>query len=58
MREVVVEVPAPPVAPGDYRACEVCLGRGLVGRYGTTPHGGHRLHLHADDGTAVRGLTV
>ncbi|WP_327342784.1 hypothetical protein [Streptomyces europaeiscabiei] len=33
VREITVEVPAPPLPPGSYTECEVCVGRGIRDRY-------------------------
>ncbi|MFC8015443.1 hypothetical protein [Streptomyces cinereoruber] len=37
VREITVEVPAPPLPPGSYTECEVCVGRGMRDRYGQVP---------------------
>src|SRR6476661_782504 len=34
VREITVEVPAPPLPAGSYTECEVCVGRGMRDRYG------------------------
>jgi len=37
VREITVEVPAPPLPKGSYTECEVCVGRGMTDRYGQSP---------------------
>ncbi|MFD0474613.1 hypothetical protein ACFQ0B_45045 [Nonomuraea thailandensis] len=37
IREITVEVPAPPLPAGSYTECEVCVGRGMRDRYGQVP---------------------
>ncbi|MGW0670656.1 hypothetical protein [Streptomyces sp. NPDC002746] len=45
IREVTVEVPAPPLPAGSYTECEVCVGRGMRDRYGQVPAAVGRLVL-------------
>jgi hypothetical protein len=55
IREITVEVPAPPLPAGSYTECEVCVGRGMRDRYGQVPAATEQLRLV--DG-AGRGMTV
>ncbi|MFJ3921581.1 hypothetical protein [Streptomyces sp. NPDC090022] len=41
----ITEVPAPPLPPGSYTECEVCVGRGMRDRYGQVPAAVERLVL-------------
>ncbi len=45
IREITVQVPAPPLPAGSYTECEVCVGRGLVDRYGQVPAAAEQLRL-------------
>lgn len=45
VREITVEVPAPPLPAGSYTECEVCVGRGMRDRYGQVPAAAERLAL-------------
>ncbi|MFF3159258.1 hypothetical protein [Streptomyces sp. NPDC057910] len=45
VREITVEVPAPPLPAGSYTECEVCVGRGMRDRYGQVPAAAERLVL-------------
>lgn len=45
VREITVEVPAPPLPAGSYTECEVCVGRGMSDRYGQVPAAAERLEL-------------
>ncbi|MGW0931852.1 hypothetical protein [Streptomyces sp. NPDC002644] len=53
VREITVEVPAPPLPPGSYTECEVCVGRGMRDRYGQVPAAAERLALVDATGTEV-----
>ncbi|WP_166020305.1 hypothetical protein [Streptomyces chilikensis] len=53
VREITVEVPAPPLPPGSYTECEVCVGRGMRDRYGQVPAAAERLALVDADGLEV-----
>lgn len=53
VREIVVEVPAPPLAAGSYTECEVCVGRGMTDRYGQTPAATERIVLTTGTGDEV-----
>ncbi|MET8576020.1 hypothetical protein [Streptomyces sp. NPDC005012] len=53
VREITVEVPAPPLAPGSYTECEVCVGRGMRDRYGQVPAAAERLALVDTTGAEV-----
>ncbi|MBG0819072.1 hypothetical protein [Planomonospora sp. ID82291] len=45
IREITVEVPAPPLPAGSYTECEVCVGRGMHDRYGQVPAATEQLRL-------------
>lgn len=45
VREITVEVPAPPLPVGSYTECEVCVGRGMRDRYGQVQAAAERLVL-------------
>jgi hypothetical protein len=56
VREITVEVPAPPLAPGSYTECEVCVGRGMRDRYGQVPAAADRLVLTDASGVRVAAI--
>jgi hypothetical protein len=56
VREITVEVPTPPVAPGSYTQCEVCVGRGMRDRYGQVPAAAERLDLTDVSGVKVAAI--
>ncbi|MEU1596655.1 hypothetical protein ABZ468_28340 [Streptomyces sp. NPDC005708] len=56
VREITVEVPAPPLAPGSYTECEVCVGRGMRDRYGQVPAAADRLVLNDTSGVQVAAI--
>ncbi|MFD1277296.1 hypothetical protein ACFQ51_51980 [Streptomyces kaempferi] len=56
VREITVEVPAPPLRPGSYAECEVCVGRGMVNKYGQLPAAAGRLVLTDAAGVEVAAV--
>lgn len=56
IREITVEVPAPPLAAGTYTECEVCVGRGMRDRYGQVPAAAHRMILRDPAGEQVAAV--
>jgi hypothetical protein len=56
VREITVEVSAPPLAPGSYTECEVCVGRGMRDRYGQVPAAAERLVLMDVSGVQVAAI--
>lgn len=56
VREITVEVPAPPLPPGSYTECEVCVGRGMRDRYGQVPAAVERLVLTDASGVQVAAI--
>ncbi|MFI6638637.1 hypothetical protein [Streptomyces sp. NPDC050504] len=53
IREITVEVTAPPLPPGSYTECEVCVGRGMRDRYGQVPAAAHHMLLTDSAGERV-----
>jgi hypothetical protein len=56
VREITVEVPAPPLPAGSYTECEVCVGRGMRDRYGQVPAATERLVLNDAAGIEVAAI--
>lgn len=56
IREITVEVHAPPMPPGSYTECEVCVGRGMVNKYGQVPAAAERLGLTDAAGIEVAAI--
>lgn len=56
VREITVEVPAPPLPVGLYTECEVCVGRGMKDRYGQVPAAASRLVLADTAGIEVAAI--
>lgn len=53
VREITVEVAAPPLPPGSYTECEVCVGRGMRDRYGQVPAASQHMLLTDASGARV-----
>jgi hypothetical protein len=56
IREITVEVPAPPLPKGTYTECEVCVGRGMTDRYGQVPAATEQLVLSDAAGVRVAAI--
>lgn len=56
VREITVEVPAPPLPAGSYTECEVCVGRGMRDRYGQVPAATEHLVLTDAAGIEVAAI--
>ncbi|MFD9630336.1 hypothetical protein [Streptomyces violascens] len=56
VREITVEIPAPPLPAGSYTECEVCVGRGMRDRYGQVPAATERLTLTDASGNEVAAI--
>jgi len=56
IREIRVEVPAPPMPKGSYTECEVCVGRGMTDRYGQVPAAVEQLVLRDKAGIQVAAI--
>ncbi|MEV6726230.1 hypothetical protein AB0M94_35475 [Streptomyces xanthochromogenes] len=53
IREITIEIPAPPLPVGSYTECEVCVGRGMRDRYGQVPAATERLPITDASGSQV-----